>query len=318
MKITTDISGLERLTPSGVQVHFVNPAVGSHPVRLLRLAIHALSSDWLILHFSVPEILFLSVVLFVWPFHRCKMVTLDFFAVAPSPSLLPLIRWAMKRIHTLLVYFKDNQRFQELYGIPAERFRYIPFKVNSWELVQEAQPADEGFVFVGGRSRRDFATLFDAVAGLDIPVKVLTAHEPELLPHGSSLAGLAVPANVEILYRDSDSRFFVDLLRRARLVVLPIRADSRIQAGIGVYIMAMALAKCVVISRCLGVDDVLPPGHAVFVEPGNTQQLRETIVRFWSSGEDRQQIAVRAKAYAFALGGEDSLRRSILESVGLL
>lgn len=318
MKITTDISGLDRLTPPGVQVVYISPAdPPSKPARFLKLARHAFSSDWLVLNFSLHEVLFLSLLLFVWPFHRCRFATLDFFAVAPPPRLLPLIRFALQRLDLLLVYFKDNRRFINFYGIDPGRFRYIPFKVNSWELVQSARPVEEDFIFVGGRSRRDFKTLFAAVAPLGYPVKVLTAHEPDILPHGSSLAGLEVPPNVELLYNDSDSRFFVDLLSRARLVVLPILADARVQAGIGVYLMAMALGKCVIISRCLGVDDVLPPNHAVIVEPGDTEQLNKSIQHFWTHGEDRRLFAENARIYATALGGEDHLRRSILDAIGV-
>ncbi len=317
MKIATDIAGLERLTPPGVAVAYLPPGQ-SIPARLAWLGRQARKSDWIVIHFSLPEILFLSVILFLLPARRARLVTLDFFSVAPSPRLLPLIRWALNRVHLLLVYFKDNRRFASLYGLPPERFRYVPFKVNSWERIQNAQPVESDFIFVGGRSRRDFATLFDAVQGLDIPVKVLTAREPDIVPHGSTLAGLTVPSNVEILYNDSDARFFVELMSQARLVVLPIRADARIQAGIGVYIMAMALSKCVIISRCLGVDDVLPPDHAVFVDPGDSAQLRSQIVRYWSDDAERRAIGDRARVYAWSLGGEDSLRRSILEAIGVL
>ena len=312
MRIVTDIAGLERVAPPGVNVSFVEPG---HPFALAR---QAFAADWLIVHFDVRQILILTTLLALWPFHRCKIVTLDFFAVNPSPRLLPWLRWSLRRIHLLLVYFRDFAPFAALYGLPLARFRYVPFKVNSWELVQQATPTDEGFIFVGGRSRRDFATLFAAVAPLGYPVKILTAHEPDILPHGSSLAGLTIPPNVELLYNDSDNRFFVDLASRARLVVLPIRADAKIQAGIGVYLLSMALQKCVIISRCLGVDDVLAPGLAVIVDPGDAAQLRHQIEYFWLHAEERQAIATRARDYAFSLGGEDHLRRSILTAIGVL
>ncbi len=312
MRIVTDIAGLERVASSGVNISFVEPG------RPWALARQALSADYLILHFDVRQLLIVTTLLALWPFHRCKIVTLDFFAVNPSPRLLPWLRWSLRRIHRLLVYFRDSAHFAAFYKLPPERFHYVPFKVNSWELVQLTTPTDEGYIFVGGRSRRDFATLFAAVAPLGYPVKILTAHENDLLPHGSSLAGLTIPPNVELFYNDSDSQFFVHLASRARLVVLPIRADAKIQAGIGVYLMAMALRKCVVVSRCLGVDDVLPPGHAVIVKPGDVAQLQDQIQHYWLHAGERQAIAERAHAYASALGGEDHLRRSILAAMGLL
>jgi hypothetical protein len=38
------------------------------------------------------------------------------------------------------------------------------------------------------------------------PVKILTASEPEINPHGSTLAGLDAPPQVDIFYRDTDAQ----------------------------------------------------------------------------------------------------------------
>ncbi len=208
---------------------------------------------------------------------NCRLVTLDFFVVRPPKWQLPVIRWALGRVYKLLVYFRDSASFEVKYGLPRSRFEYVPFKVNSWELIREAVISDGGYIFVGGRSRRDFATLFEAVKDLPYPVRILTAHEPELLPHGSSLAGLRVPANVEMIYKDTDRKLYVELMANARLVVLPIVKDSAVQAGIGVYIMGMALRKCVIISEGLGVSDVLQPHQACIVPPGDASALRDAI-----------------------------------------
>jgi glycosyltransferase involved in cell wall biosynthesis len=174
-----------------------------------------------------------------------------------------------------------------------------------------------GYIFSGGRSRRDFATFFDAVAPLGYPVKVIAAPEAELAANGCSLAGVKVPQNVEIITDNPDPKFFNELMANARLVVLPILSGTTTQAGIGVYLQAMALGKCVVVSTGLGVDDVLDSGQAVIVEAGNTEQLRSAIQRMWTDDGAREAIASKGKQYAIGLGGEDDLRRSVLGAVGL-
>src|SRR5438093_9915608 len=133
-------------------------------------------------------------------------------------------------------------------------------------------------------------------------------------PHGSTMRGLIVPPNVEIIRRDSDQPFFLECMARATLVVIPLMDDSLTQAGISVYIQAMALGKCVVISSGVGVSDVLTD-QAVLVRPGDASELRNAIVRLWNDDRLRGQYAERARRYAIPLGGEDELYRSVLASL---
>jgi glycosyltransferase involved in cell wall biosynthesis len=312
MRMVSDIDGLERAAGPGARVvvcsHQSCPNRWKRNLRLLRAA---RSAEYLVIQFSLIEVVFFAALL-----GRCRLVTLDFFVVRPPKWQLPVIRWALGRVYKLLVYFRDSASFEAKYGLPRSRFEYVPFKVNSWELIREAVISDGGYIFVGGRSRRDFATLFEAVKDLPYPIRILTAHEPELLPHGSSLAGLQVPANVEISYKDTDKKLYVELMANARLVVLPIVKDSAVQAGIGVYIMGMALRKCVIISEGLGVSDVLQPHQACIIPPGSVSALRDAIERLWNDDERRAAYADAAYAYATPLGGEDNLRASILRAIG--
>ena len=245
------------------------------------------------------------------------MVTLDFFIAKPAQWQRPLFNWSLRRVYKMLVYFRDSTRFQRLYRLPASAFQYIPFKINSWERVQTAAVSDQGYIFVGGRSRRDFRTLFEAVKDLEWPVKVLTGREADLTPHGSSLAGLVPPANVEIFYNDSDAARFVELMANARLVVLPIIRDTPVQAGIGVYLLGMALGKCVIISEAPGVSDVLLDRQACIVPGGDATALREAIVQLWTDERLRNEYAARGYRYATPLGGEDHLRASVLRAIGI-
>jgi glycosyltransferase involved in cell wall biosynthesis len=313
MRVVSDINGLERAAGPGTQVVvFSRHSCLNRWKRNLALLRAACSADYLVIQFSLIEVVFFAAFLG----RRCRLVTLDFFVVRPPKWQLPVIRWALGRVYRLLVYFKDSTSFEVKYGLPRSRFEYVPFKVNSWELIRNAVASDGGYIFVGGRSRRDFATLFEAVKDLPYPVRILTAHEPELLPHGSSLAGLRVPANVEMIYKDTDTKLYVELMANARLVVLPIVKGSAVQAGIGVYIMGMALRKCVIISEGLGVSDVLQPHQACIIPPGNAAALSGAIETLWTDDERRAAYADAAHAYATPLGGEDTLRASILRAIG--
>jgi glycosyltransferase involved in cell wall biosynthesis len=259
--------------------------------------------------------MFLAALLTLIPFHRCRLTTLDFFIGTPAPSRRPMIRWCLNRVDRMLVYFKDSTVFERDYGISRKRFHYIPFKVNGIELVRKATICDGGYIFTGGRSRRDFATLFAAVEPLGYPLKIVTSSEADMRPHGSSLEGLAVPPNVEISTNDQSQDFFVRTMAGARLVVLPIVRDTTTQAGIGVYLQGMALHKCVIISSGMGVSDVLTDGQALIVPAGDSSALRDAIQRAWSDEGFRGRYADAGYAYAQRLGGEDELRRSVLAAL---
>ena len=319
MRIATDIDGLERVAPRDVSITtFPAEKFPSRWNRNLRLLKVAFTADYLIIHFSLVEVLFFTVSLFIVPFHRCRLVTLDFFVIAPPAWLRSFVRWSLSRIDEMLVYFRDGSPFEKLYGLPKGKFHYVPFKVNKFEKVRRTEVFDGGYIVVAGRSRRDFRTLFAAVQELPYPVKVLTAREHDINPHGSSLAGIACPSNVEIFYNDTDVDFFLKLMAGARLVVLPLLKGAGIQAGIAVYLVAMALHKCVIISEAPGVSDVLLDGQAHIVPPGDASILRDAIQRLWRDDRLRQQYADAGYRYAISLGGDDELRRSILRSINCL
>jgi glycosyltransferase involved in cell wall biosynthesis len=316
LRITTDIHGFERITVPGTIVRAF-PAADwpNRPKRLFRLLMAAVSSDHLVVHFALADVMFLVTMLAVIPFHRCRLTTLDFFIGSPPVSRRPMIRWCLNRVDRMLVYFRDAGVFEREYGISPERFHYIPFKVNGVELIRQTPASDGGYIFTGGRSRRDFATLFAAIAPLGYPVKIVTSSEADMRPHGSSLEGLTIPPNVEISTNDREQDFFIRTMAGARMVVLPIVRDTTTQAGIGVYLQAMALRKCVIISSGMGVSDVLTDSQALIVPAGDPEALRQVIERAWNDEDLRERYAAAGYAYAGRLGGEDDLRRNVLNAL---
>jgi hypothetical protein len=313
--ITTSIQGLKRVAPKDVAVRaFPASEFPNQWVRNWKLYWSARRSDHLVIDFDVMDLMCLAALFTIFGRGRCRITTLDLFIGNPHRRDMGIIRWCVRKVDRMLVYFRDTHAFERLLDAPASKFRYVPFKINGVELIPMLTPGEDGYIYCGGRSRRDFRTLFEAVKDLPYPVKVVTSDEASMRPHGSTMEGLSVPANVEIILRDSDQRFFLECMSRATLVVLPLITDTLTQAGIGVYIQAMALRKCVIISSGLGVRDVLTD-QAVVVEPGNPAVLREWIERLWNDAALRWEYADRGYRYATPLGGEDELFRSVITNL---
>ncbi|MHB9036651.1 MAG: glycosyltransferase family 4 protein [Armatimonadota bacterium] len=128
--------------------------------------------------------------------------------------------------------------------------------------------ADEEFFTPGGRSGdyifsaggiagRDYATLFDAVSGLPVTVKIAAGGRG----YGPSAKRRLppIPENVEMLPA-TDSAGMRELYRNAAMVVVPLRADRKDAAGCSVVLEAMCCGKAVVAGHTGGMEDYVTDG----------------------------------------------------------
>lgn len=281
---------------------------------LLGLFLKSFRYDYVLLNGSGRLVFQLAFLKWLVPFNRTRLVVLDILLSTPVTARDRLkafvTRILFKKVHRFLLYYRDTGGLQKVYGIAPEKFRYVPFKINQIERVQAAVPSDGGYIFCGGKTRRDFDTLFEAVRGTDLPVRVVTTDNADIREHGSYLDRSAAPANVEIVILDGSFEKFLEQMAAARIVAMPIIPEI-CGAGIGVYIMAMALRKCVVISDIPGTRDTVPPGTLVIVPPRDPAALRDALLRAFHDADYRAGCARAGYAYAVELGGEDRLLHSV-------
>jgi glycosyltransferase involved in cell wall biosynthesis len=313
--IVTNLKNLARVAAPGVTVRTFSAAdIPNRWKRIWLLFRQGRSAQHLVLHFDIGDLAILSALFILSGGKRPHITTLDMFAGDPQGWKRRYVRWCVRRVDCFLVYFRDTRAVEQVLDAAPERFHYVPFKINAVDRIRATTPEEQPYIFSGGRSRRDFHTLFDAVRDLPYRVKILTSEEAAMNPHGSTMEGLQVPANVEISRRDWDQPYFIEEMAKAKLVVIPLVKGVSTQAGIGVYIQAMALHKCVIISEGLGVDDVLTD-QAVIIPAGDVDALRNAIVRYWENDALRAEVAERGYRYALPLGGEGELARSVLAAL---
>lgn len=321
MRIATNLRGLADVQVDGGTVH-VEPftRVGGGFTARLAACWRALRCDYVVVNCAPADLFDLCLAKLLWPFSRGRIISLD--TVLPVPhvdSRVQTLKLAVKRalfrqVHLFIEYFRETEGYERHYGIPHAKFRYVPFKVNRYERVVATSTRDDGYVFCGGNTRRDFATLIAALEHTTLPVTIVTMSDAVIAGHGSTLDERRLPPHFTVVRHDG-SESFIDYIAAARLVALPIRRDNISASGIGVYLASMALGKCVVISAGPAVNGVVPPGAAVVVPPEDPAALRGAIERVYHDDELRGRIAAAGLSYARGLGGEAQLCASVMNVV---
>src|SRR6266850_1501378 len=106
-------------------------------------------------------------------------------------------RAALTPFSRAIVYARrERDRFSAFFGIPVQRFVFIPYHTTLRHVPPaQSTPLATPYVFAGGDTQRDYGTLCQAVAGLDIKV-VIAIRDRGLLD------GIRIPPNVEVVTTD--------------------------------------------------------------------------------------------------------------------
>ena len=321
LRVTTNMSNLAALDATKTGIEFlVWPRSSLGLWGRIRAISRAFGSDYIYFDgLAVDALILLTVKRVLLPFNRTRVVVMNLLTTTPQTRgdkfRFAIIAWCLRGAWRIVQYHRDTTELQRYMRIPAERFAFIPFKVNQLELVQNTKVTDGGYIFCGGKTRRDFDTFIAAVSQLPYPVKIVTTSNDDIRQHGSYLAEQrSLPPHVEVVRLDGSAKPFIELVAASRLVVMPIKPDI-CGVGIGVYLLGMALRKCVVISAgpSTTADLVGDRGVdlAVLVPPENPAALRDAIQKAWTNDAWREEVAAKGHEYAQQCAGEERLLASI-------
>jgi glycosyltransferase involved in cell wall biosynthesis len=145
-----------------------------------------------------------------------------------------------------------------------------------------------------GLEFRDYATLCDAVDGLDVDVVIAAGSRWSKRP--DLITGKPLPANVTVCTLDFvDLR---DLYAEAQFVVMPL-FETDFQAGVTTLLEAMAMGKAVVCSSTTGQTDVITEGETgLYAPPGDAPALRAAITKMLDNPDLVSAMGRRARAEA--------------------
>jgi glycosyltransferase involved in cell wall biosynthesis len=189
-------------------------------------------------------------------------------------------RAALTRRSRAIVYARrERERFSSYFGIPAQRFVFIPYHttLRHFASPEHGRPLQTPYLFAGGDTHRDYRTLCEAVAGLDIQV-VIAVRDRGLLE------GIQLPPNVETV--TTDHMGFLRWMLHAHINVVPLEHGTLRSAGQQTFLNAMALGTVVVVTDVEGGCDYIQNWvDGVLVEGGNPSALRAVLLRLLGNPE---------------------------------
>lgn len=252
----------------------------------------------------------------LWPFGGCKIVAVDFILSRPTGWKQVIVAWMkavlLRKVDRFILHFKDTSEYERIYGIPPSKCVFIPFKVNYWEkIVSDSQlPVTEEYVFTAGRSYRDYPTFVEAMRRVDYP-GLLLYEDAALLKRSATDVDLSnLPANLAAAKNEGEQSW-VEFIRRAKIVVVPLLPSTMYAPGLSLYLMAMAMGKCVILTEGLATRGMLRD-EAIIVDSKDPEALAAAIASAWNDDELRHTTAQAGRRYAERCEGESRLLADIV------
>jgi glycosyltransferase involved in cell wall biosynthesis len=206
-----------------------------------------------------------------------------------------IMRFCLRQVDLCVVWTHvECSRYAGTYNVSPSRFAFVRHHhtLNRYQF----EVGDDGYIFAGGNSDRDYKLFCGAVGNLPISC-VLATNLP------ASLAGVRVPPNVHVV--NASAVEFRQLMARARIVVLPMRANTLRTGGQQTFLNAMHMGKPVVLVDPEGGVDYIEHGKTGLLVPfGDATALHNAIRYLWEHPEEAHAMGERSREVAVPLTTE--------------
>ena len=279
--------------------------------------------DVVVINAAAKVLMLLCAQRFLRPHPASKLVSVDLNLSQPSSLgesiLAALKRVLLRKVDRFVVLFLDLRGYERYYGIGPDRSSFIPFKVNGWEVLTSLEPlsSDGEYILVAGRTMRDLNTFLAAMRHLPYPAILLHEGADVLRRCGTELSLKNLPPNVKAVQHDGKQETWLQYIRGAKVVALPILSTTISPSGVSTYLDAMALKKCVVITDGPATRGLLHD-EAIIVPASDPGALTQAIKELWENDARREAVAAAGRRYAEQLQGEARYLSDILDLCGLL
>lgn len=281
---------------------------------------HSRRADLVIINCDVELTLWLSAYYLLFPWLRRPIMAHDIVLRKPMTFRARMIsivkRFLLSYVDHYSLHFTNLDGYQKHWGIGPSRASYLPSKPNiRYRYEYKVSPEGE-YILCFGRSERDYDSFFLAMEQLpELPAVIPPPHIAQLRRHATRFSRSLdeLPKNVRVVEDDGSVESLIGIIEKAKLVILPIVASRIAPSGIGTYLNAMLMGKCVITSHGVATTDVLTGGEALLVEPEDPEALAAMIRRAWNDNALRLRTAEAGRVYSENCGGEPELRQRVLD-----
>lgn len=238
---------------------------------------------------------------------RPTIVRTDPYIVRPcNRAKAAYLRRTLAPVDALIVWAPAiTDRYHRELGITREKMIVERFHHTLAGYSVDAALQTGDYIFAGGDSMRDYKTLFAAVTGLDVKVRVATR-----LQLG------AVPANVTA--GPVSSSEFRALMAGARFVVMPLDTSHLRTTGQQSFLNAMVMGKAVIVTDTDDAPYYIDAYRTGVITPsGDAQALRQAITRLLADPSLCTRIGTAAHQAAAPLDQEYTWSRVLKHAIAV-
>ena len=190
-------------------------------------------------------------------------------------------RLALDRVNRFVVHSTaEIDAYSTALAIPADRFQFVPLQYGG-DVSTARPPEGEPYLFATGSGFRDYGTMFEAVKKLGYRTLVLAGPR--------ALAGLDVPANVEIIDAMPKAEIHRHVLH-ARANVIPMNTDG-LTAGLVTIVEAFRHGRSMVGTQRSGIEDYLIDGETALLAPAfDANAMAERLEAMWTDEKLRKEL----------------------------
>jgi len=216
------------------------------------------------------------------------LVILAFAYKGIAANFVKLGRFGVNGIdHVTVPTVGEIEYYSRLLGLSLEKVTFCP--LGWYDMVSVLDRADgksTDYIFAGGRSGRDYETLFEAVSQLDVQL-IVNARR-------FNLRGLSCPPNVEI-NSFMPLREYYGLMARAKFVVLTLQ-NTPYAVGLGHIVQAMSAGRALIATRTASTVDYIKNGQTgILVPPYDPEALKAAIDYLLTHPEEAKAMGGRAR-----------------------
>lgn len=217
--------------------------------------------------------------------HRPKFVVLAFTFKNIALKCPWLGQIAMRGIDHLTVVATDEMfLYQQQLNLSLEKISFVP--IGYYDLattIESTVTKMQPYIFAGGRTFRDYKTLFKAV--VDLELTLITATRPFVVQE------LDIPPNVNLYYEAGYSKLMVE----ADFAILPL-IETPVAAGMGHIVELMSYGKAIIATRTTSTKDYIEDGQTgILVSPYDVEEMRSAIVYLSTHPEIVKNMGRRAR-----------------------